>query len=176
MPAIVQRQVSVVLTYIRPVEIPQLQILDMPVAVQRQVATVLTLLTPLETSQLQILDKVVDMPVVVQQQMPRSPWRLHSCFFSDRIDDMPIVVQWQVPTGQTVQKIVEVPQWQFIFNVIGIPVLAQRQDPLLRQLVPAVIVVVPMVQTVQKPSRIRRLPVQSPQVQSFRKVVGMPGC
>ena len=74
------------------------------------------------------------------------------------------------------RKIVEVPQWQFIFNVIGIPVLAQRQDPLLRQLVPAVIVVVPMVQTVQKPSRIRRLPVQSPQVQSFRKVVGMPGC
>ena len=31
------------------------------------------------------------------------------------------------------QKTVEVPQWQFIDNIIGIPVLAQRQDPLLRQ-------------------------------------------
>ena len=64
----------------------------MPAIVQRQVSVVLTLLTPLETSQLLILDKV--------------------------------------PTGQTVLK----------------------------------------------PSRIRCLPVQSPQVQSFRKVVGMPGC
>ena len=57
---------------VQPVEIPQLQILDMPVVVQRQVATVPTVLTPLETSQLQILDKVVDLPVVVQRQMPEA--------------------------------------------------------------------------------------------------------
>ena len=37
------------------------------------------------------------------------------------------------------QKTVEVPQWQFIVNVIGIPVYAQRQDAPLRQLAPAVI-------------------------------------
>ena len=42
----------------------------MPVVVQRQVAMVLTVQTPLEISQLQILDKVVDMPVVAQQQVP----------------------------------------------------------------------------------------------------------
>ena len=79
---------------------------------------VLTVQTPLEISQLQILDKVVDIPVVVQQQVPRSPWGLHSCcswiglltcpllcnnrcnpveiarlLFLDRIDDMSVVVQ-----------------------------------------------------------------------------------
>ena len=41
-----------------------------PFVVQRQVAMVLTVQTPLEISQLQILDKVVDMPVVVQQEVP----------------------------------------------------------------------------------------------------------
>ena len=60
-----------------------------------------------------------------------------------------------------------IPQVLFSVEFVGMLVLA---CPLLfrRQ--------VPMVQTVQKPSRIRRLPMQSPQVQSSGKVVGMPGC
>ena len=41
-----------------------------PFVVQRQVAMVLTVQTPLEISQLQILDKVVDMAVLVQQEVP----------------------------------------------------------------------------------------------------------
>ena len=46
----------------KPVEIPQ-------------VPMVLIVQGSVEIAQLQILDKVVGMFFVVQQQMPRSPWR-----------------------------------------------------------------------------------------------------
>ena len=77
MPVVVQRQVSLVLTVQKTVEIPQMQILEMPVVVQRQVPLVLTVLKPVEIPHLQVLDKVVVMPFVVQRQVPPcgSPWR-----------------------------------------------------------------------------------------------------
>ena len=51
-----------------PVEIPQLQILEMPVVVQRQVSMVPTVQKPEDILQLQILHKVCNMPVVVERQ------------------------------------------------------------------------------------------------------------
>ena len=114
----------------KPVEIPQLQILD-------KVPTVLTAQKLVEIPQLQIVVKVVDLPTVVQRQVSmvltvQTPLEISQLQILDKVVVMPFVVQQQVLADQTVQKTVEVPQWQFIDNVIGTPVLAQRQDPPLR--------------------------------------------
>ena len=49
--------------------------------------------------------------------------------FIDKTLDVPVVVQRQVPIVQKVQKIVEVPQTQFIDKVVDVPVHMQRQVP-----------------------------------------------
>ena len=47
----------------------------------------------------------------------------------DKVVDMPVVVQWQVPVVLTVFTTVDVQQLQFIDKVIDIPVVASRQIP-----------------------------------------------
>ena len=47
----------------------------------------------------------------------------------DMIVDVPVVVQRQVPTIQTVQKTLEVSKVQFLDRVVDVPVVTQRQVP-----------------------------------------------
>ena len=52
--------------------------------------------------------------------------------FLNKVVDIPVVVQRQVPMVQKVQKTLEVPQLQFIDKVVDIPVVAQREIPMKR--------------------------------------------
>ena len=47
----------------------------------------------------------------------------------DKVCDMPVVVQRQVPTVLTVHKPVEIPLLQFTVKVVDIPFVEQRQFP-----------------------------------------------
>ena len=60
------------------------RIVDVTVAMQRQVPTIQALLKTVENLQIQFLDRVVDMPIVMQQK--RSPGRL--CFIQPGIQTM----------------------------------------------------------------------------------------
>ena len=106
MSVVVQREVPMVQTVRKPVEIPQV---SMVWIVQRSV----------EIAQFQILDKVVGIPVVVQQHVPRSPSRLRSCCSWIGLLTCLFVVRRQVPMVLTVLKTVEVPLslWQFIGKI-----------------------------------------------------------
>ena len=47
----------------------------------------------------------------------------------DKIADMPVVVQRQVPVIQKVQKTVEVQQVQHIDMIVDLPVVKRHQEP-----------------------------------------------
>ena len=49
--------------------------------------------------------------------------------FIDKVVDVPVVIQCQVPVIQNQQKTVEVPQVQYIDGVVDVPVVMQRQVP-----------------------------------------------
>merc|ERR1711916_268845 len=71
-----------------------------------------------EIPQIQYIDKVVDVPVVMQRQLPtiqkvQKTVEVPQIQYIDKIVDVPVVMQRQVPTIQTVQKTVEVPQVQY---------------------------------------------------------------
>ena len=99
------------------------------------------------------------MLVVVQRHVPmvlscsRTPWRSHSCRFWDKVPTgelsgspwrfyncrswtkfvlCPSLYQRQVPTVLTVQKPVEIPLLQFTVKVVDIPVVEQRQFPMVQ--------------------------------------------
>jgi len=52
--------------------------------------------------------------------------------YIDRVVDVPVVKQRQVPSVQKVQKTVEVPQVQYIVKVVDVPVVKRRQVPSVR--------------------------------------------
>ena len=79
--------------------------------------------------------KIVDVPVVLQHQMPTIQQVQQTVEFPqvqhiDRIVDLPAVRQHQEPIITIDQKTVEVPHTQFIDRVLDVPVTAQRQVPL----------------------------------------------
>ena len=49
--------------------------------------------------------------------------------FPNKVDEMPVCVQRQIPMVQAVQKITEIPQLQFPDQVVDVPVMVQRQVP-----------------------------------------------
>ena len=116
------------------VEIPQLHFLsrvaDMSVVVQRQVFMVQKVM---EGSQMQVVEKTVEGP---QFQMLRKPLRLHR------------------PRQFRVQKIVEMPKVQFSDEEVNVPVVAQRQVPMIPNVQKTV--EVPQIQYVDKIVRLRR--------------------
>merc|ERR1712064_178886 len=59
--------------------------------------------------------------------------------FIDKVVDIPVVAQRQIPMVQTVQKTVEIPQLQYIDKVVDVPVVQIVEK----------IVEVPEIQTVQ---------------------------
>ena len=97
-------------TVLKTVQVPQLLFIDkfvdiLVVVVQRQVAMVLTVQQKLvEIPQVHLLDKIVDILVCCATTgahglLYRDPWRFH-------------VFRSCVPTYQTMEKTVEVPQWE----------------------------------------------------------------
>ena len=79
----------------------------------------------------EFIDKVVDVRVVMQRQVPE----VQQVQYIDEMIDVPVVAQCQVPTIQTVRKAVDVPQVQFPDRVADVPVVTQRHvpDPLIQE-------------------------------------------
>ena len=79
-----------------------------------------------------IVDEIVDVPVLEVMEetievVQHNPQKQVQCV--DKIIDVPVVMQRQVPTSPTVQKTVEVSQVQFLDRMVGVPVVLQRQAP-----------------------------------------------
>ena len=78
-------------------------------------------------------DRVVDVPVVAQRQVPSAP-RVQKIVETPKVQisdghvDMPVVAQRQVPMIPDVQKVVEVPQIQYIDKIVDAPVVARSED------------------------------------------------
>ena len=87
----------------------------------------------LDSPRAQLIDKVLDIPVMAQTQVP-SAQRVQKIVempvvqFSDGHVDMPVITQRQVPMIQNVQKVVEVPQIQYIDKIVDAPVVARSED------------------------------------------------
>ena len=71
------------------------------------------------------VEHIIDVPVLRIQETVEVP----QIQFIDKTLDVPVVVQRQVPIVQKLQKTVEVPQTQFIDKVMDVPVHMQRQVP-----------------------------------------------
>ena len=111
----------------KPIEFPQAQFLDkagdMPVVVQRQVSTAQTGQKAMEVPPLQSVNRVVDVHVVAQGQIPVMP-------FINKVVDTPVVAPRQIfPMVQTVQKTIETQQSQCIDEMIDVPVVSVVQVP-----------------------------------------------
>ena len=87
----------------------------------------------LDSSRAQLIDKVLDIPVMAQTQVP-SAQRVQKIVempvvqFSDGHVDMPVITQRQVPMIPNVQKVVEVPQIQYIDKIVDALVVARSDD------------------------------------------------
>merc|ERR1719498_1820348 len=92
---------------------------------------------PQEVPQVQYIDKVVDVSVQKQRQVP-----VHTV----ATKEVHVPQQRHVPMVQVVQKTVEVPQVQYVDNHIHVPVHKQRHVPVHTVATREV----PMVQKVQK--------------------------
>ena len=145
-----------------------------------------------EVPQAQSTDKVIDVPVIMQRQVPavqvvRKTVEVPQTQFIDRVVDTPVVQQRQVPTVQTVQKTMENPQAQFLDEVVGMPVVVQRKVPMVQRVQKTVDVPHPQSQFIEKAmdvpagqqrqvhmSRTVQKNVQTPTKQSLGKVVDVP--
>ena len=175
MPVVVQRQVFMVQ---KAMEVPQVQfpnkVDEMPVGMQRQIPMVPTVQKTMETPQSQCIDEMIDVPVVSVVQVPRA------CVVKKTVENpqfQTVEKSAEDPQTQTiqgtqtsessgnasfhqaaqaaprVQKIVEMPKVQSSDGEVDMPVVTQRQ--------------VPMIPNVQKT-------VEVPQIQYVDKIVDAP--
>ena len=86
-------------------------------------------LIPQEKVQNRTMERIIDMPVMAQHQVQKRLPRFLQTEFIDKAVDVPVVMQRQVPTVQKVQKTAEVPQVKFIHKVVDAPVIMRRQVP-----------------------------------------------
>ena len=177
MPVVVQRQVSTDQTVQKAMEVPLLQftdkVVDNPVVVKRQISTA-TVQKTMETPQSQCIGEMIDVPVVSVVQVPRA------CVVKKTVENpqlQTVEKSAEDPQTQTiqgtqtsessgnasfhqaaqaaprVQKIVEMPKVQSSDGEVDMPVVTQRQ--------------VPMIPNVQKT-------VEVPQIQYVDKIVDAP--
>ena len=75
-----------------------------------------------------VLDLMKDVPFAMQQQMPvqKTPGT-SQLQVSNKVDEMPVAVQRQVPMVQIVQKTMEIPQPECIVMVVDDPVVQVPQ-------------------------------------------------
>ena len=121
--SVVQRQVPAIQKVPKSVEVPQVQHIDrimyLPGVKRHQEPTFQTEQKTADVPEAQNLDQEIDMHVETQQQL--------STLHIDTAVDVPVMAHRQVPLIQRVQKIVEVPQIQFIDKVVDALVSMQRQ-------------------------------------------------
>merc|ERR1740116_623612 len=111
-----------------------------------------------EVPQVQHVDKIIDVPVVKQVEVPQiqkipKTVEVPQIQYIDKVVDIPVVKQRQVPMVQKIQKTVDVPQIQYLDKIVDVPVVKHVE--------------VPQVQTIEKV-------VEIPQVQVVEKVVEVP--
>ena len=129
--------------------------------------------------QVQFLNKVDDMLVDVQRQIPvaqtmQKTMEVPPSHVTDKVSVIPVVVPKQIlPMAQTVQKTTEIPQLQFPDQAVDVPVVMQRQIPSI-ETVPKT-VEVPQTQHIDK---VADVPVARPRqtlsVQRVQKTVEVP--
>ena len=109
----------------RPFPVPQgmTQEVLVPVAVPKK----------LDSPQVQLIDKIVNVPVTAQRQVPSAPKvqkivEMQVVQLSDGEVDMPVITQRQVPMIPNMHKTVEVPQIQYIDKIVDAPVVARSED------------------------------------------------
>merc|ERR1719480_232117 len=89
-----------------------------------------------EIPQVQYVDKVVDIPVQKQRQVPMVQTVQKTVEIPQiQYIDVPVPVQKQrqVPMVQTVQETVEIPQIQYIDKVVAVPMTKSVRCPWFRQ-------------------------------------------
>ena len=122
----------------------------------------------IKTPQVQFLNKVDDMLVDVQRQIPvaqtmQKTMEVPPSHVTDKVSDIPVVAPKQiVPMAQTVQKTTEIPQLQFPDQAVDVPVVLVAQVPQLLSDVQA-----PTMQVVEKT-------VEIPQLQTVEKIGETP--
>ena len=87
----------------------------------------------LDSPQVQLIDKVVNVPVTAQRQVPSASKvqkivEMQVVQLSDGEVDMPAITQRQVSMIPNVQKTVEVPQIQYIDKIVDALVVARSED------------------------------------------------
>ena len=103
-------------------------VLEMPVVGQRQALNIQTEQKTMDVPQIQCLEPLVDVPVVTQQTTRNSNGEPYPAFTSDKSWDEAsgkTVAHRQVSLIQKIQKMVEVPQIQYIDKVVDGPVEMQ---------------------------------------------------
>ena len=98
---------------------------DIPVPHMMEKTIEFVKLLPQEQIQNRTMERIIDVPVLQIQETVEVP----QVQFIDKAMDVPVVMQRQVPTVQKVQKTAEVPQVQFIDKVVDAPVIMKRQVP-----------------------------------------------
>ena len=115
--------------YRKTQDIPQVRHIDkvvgVPVVEQRQAPTIQTEQKTIDVPQIQCLEPLVDVPVVTQltteipvvmlKQVPTLP----QVQYNEKEVEVPVMVRRQIPLVQRIQKMVEVPQIQYIDNCSG---------------------------------------------------------
>ena len=129
--------------------------------------------------QVQFLNKVDDMLVDVQRQIPvaqtmQKTMEVPPSHVTDKVSVIPVAAPKQIlPMTQTVQKTTEIPQLQFPDQAVDVPVVMQRQVPSI-ETVPKT-VEVPQTQHIDK---VADVPVARPRqtlsVQRVQKTVEVP--
>ena len=102
---------------------------DMLVGVQRQMSMAQTVEETMKVQPLQFINKVVDVPVVAQRQIPIAVQTIQKttdipqlqCI--DKVIDVPVVSVAQAPHVQIVEKTVQSPQMQIAEKTAEIPLL-----------------------------------------------------
>ena len=88
---------------------------DIPVVVQRQISMVLTVQKRIEISQLQYCDEVIDVPVISVVRVPQlrvveQTAEIPQLQITEKVTDVPVVLVVLVPQVRVVKKTVEDPQ------------------------------------------------------------------
>ena len=114
-PVVAQKQISMILTVQKNIEISQLQVEDVPVVVVAQVPQVPVEMKTVETSQLQPVEQVPQVHVEMKTvEIPQ---------LQVKAVDVPVVLVILVSQVQVVKKTVEDPQFEIIEKTVENPVI-----------------------------------------------------
>ena len=142
------------------------KVVDIPVVAQRQISMVLTVQKSIEISQLQITDEVIDVPVVSVVQVPRV-WVVKKTVDDPQFEIVEKTVenpQTQtmvvlVPQMHVVEKTTEIPQFRVADKVVDVPVVLVVQAPLVQVMAKTVqIPQLPFIEKIAVVPEIRTVP------------------